>query len=98
MATKPNEYLRFANCGFSDQAIRALLIGGIDSPERLLSMTPNQIRLIRGIGPILVKEVERYLAQFDVRATLPKGNGRCERTDVTKGMAPIKVRRGNQKV
>ena len=64
MAAKPNEYLQFANCGFSGQTIRALLVAGIDSPERLLSMTPNQIRLIPGIGPILMKEVERYRAQF----------------------------------
>jgi hypothetical protein len=62
-ATRPNEYLRFANCGLSDQTIRALLIGGIDSPERLLSMTPNQIRLIRGMEVTVMKEVERYRTQ-----------------------------------
>jgi hypothetical protein len=63
MATKPNEYLRFANCGFSDRTIRTLLVGGIDSPERLLSMTPNQIRLIRGMEVTVMKEVERYRTQ-----------------------------------
>jgi hypothetical protein len=53
MATKPNEYLQFANCGFSGQ-----------TPERFLSMTSNQIRLIPGIGVTLMKAVERYRAQF----------------------------------
>ena len=57
-------YLRFKNCGFSDRTIRALLAGGVATPERLPSMTPDQVRLIRGIGPALMKEVERYRAQF----------------------------------
>ena len=61
---KPGGYLRFKNCGFSDRTIRALLAGGVATPERLPSMTPDQVRLIRGIGPALMKEVERYRAQF----------------------------------
>ena len=64
MTTKPDGYLRFAACGFSDRTIRALLMGGIVAPERLLSMTPNQIQLIPGMGANLMKEVERYRAQF----------------------------------
>ena len=54
----------FKDCGFSDRTIRTLLKGGIDTPKRLLSMAPDQIRLIQGIGPTLMKEVERYRAQF----------------------------------
>ena len=61
---KPGGYLRLKYCGFSDRTVRALLAGGIDAPERVLSMAPDQIRLIRGIGPTLMKEVERYRAQF----------------------------------
>ena len=64
MTTKPDGYLRFAACGFSDRAIRALLMGGIVAPERLLSMTPNQIQLISRMGATLMKQVERYRAQF----------------------------------
>ena len=64
MTTKPDGYLRFADCGFSDRAIRALLMGGIVAPERLLSMTPNQIQLIPRMGATLMKQVERYRAQF----------------------------------
>jgi len=37
---------------------------GIDAPERLLSMDPDQIRLLQGMGPVLMKEVERYRRKF----------------------------------
>ena len=60
----PEGYLRFKSCGFRDRTIRALLAGGVATPERLLSMTPDQVRLIRGVGPAIMKEVERYRAQF----------------------------------
>ena len=55
-----NGYERFAECGFSDRIIGALIRAGIDTPERLLSMAPDRIRLIQGIGPIMMKEIERY--------------------------------------
>ena len=61
---KPGGYPRLKYCGLSDRTVRALLAGGIDAPERVLSMAPDQIRLIRGIGPTLMKEVERYRARF----------------------------------
>ena len=61
---KPDAYMRFAECGFSDRIIGVLIRAGIDKPEQLLSMTPDSIRLIQGIGPIMIKEIERYRAQF----------------------------------
>jgi hypothetical protein len=64
---RPLGYLRFADCGFTDRTIRALLAGGIATPEQLFSMTPDQIRLIPGVGAVLMKEVERNRAQFNKR-------------------------------
>jgi hypothetical protein len=61
---KLNGYERFAECGFSERIIGVLIKAGIDAPERLLSMPPGRIRLIQGIGPVLMKEIEQYRAQF----------------------------------
>jgi len=58
-------YQRFAECGFSQRTTAVLIKAGIDAPERLLSMPPEQIRLLHGIGPTLMKEVEQYRAQFE---------------------------------
>ena len=69
---KPGGYLRLKYCGFSDRTIRALLASGIDAPERILSTAPDQIRLIRGIGPTLIKEVERYRARFNKKKKLAR--------------------------
>jgi hypothetical protein len=54
------ENLRFAECGLSERVVGALIKAGIDTPERLLSMAPDQIELIQGIGPTLAKEIEAY--------------------------------------
>jgi hypothetical protein len=54
---------RFAECGFSIRATAGLIKAGIDAPERLLSMTPDRIELIPGIGPTLMKEIEEYRAR-----------------------------------
>ena len=59
-----NGYQPFAECGFSERTIGVLIKAGIDAPEQLLSMDPAHIRLIQGIGPTLMKEIERYRAQF----------------------------------
>ena len=61
-ADKPNGYLRFADCGFSGRITAALIRGGIDTPELLVSMATARIRLVQGIGPTLMKEIERYRA------------------------------------
>lgn len=60
LADTPDVYLRFAESGLSNRVVGALIKSGIDAPERLLSMTPNRIRLIQGTGPILMKEIEQY--------------------------------------
>jgi hypothetical protein len=58
--------MRFEECGFSYRIAGVLIKAGIDAPERLLSMAPDRIRLIQGIGPTLMKEIERYRAtQFE---------------------------------
>ena len=63
-ADKLNGYQRFAECGFSHRTTAVLIKAGIDAPERLLSMDPDQIRLLQGMGPVLMKEVERYRRKF----------------------------------
>ena len=60
---KPRERLPFVECGFSERTATALIKAGIDAPERLLSMAADRIRLIQGIGPGLMKEIERYRAK-----------------------------------
>lgn len=55
----PNGYLQFAECGFSDRTKRVLIKAGVDTPERLLSIAPDRIRLTQDIGPALIKEIER---------------------------------------
>jgi hypothetical protein len=57
------ERLRFAQCGFTDRTAAILIKAGIDAPERLLPMASDRIRLIQGIGPTLMKEIERYQTQ-----------------------------------
>ena len=63
-ADKPKGYSRFAECGFSRRTTSVLIMAGIDTPEGLLSMAPDRIRLIQGIGSTLMREVERYRARF----------------------------------
>ena len=60
---KLDKRLRFEECGLSERTAGALTKAGIDTPERLLSMGPGHIRLIQGIGPTLMKEIERYQAR-----------------------------------
>ena len=62
-AIRTPERLRFAQCGFTDRAAAVLIKAGIDAPERLLPMASDRIRLIQGIGPTLMKEIERYQRQ-----------------------------------
>ena len=61
---KPNGHLRFVECGFSHRTAGVLIKAGIEVPEQLLSMPPDRTLLIQGIGPILMKEIEQYRAQF----------------------------------
>ena len=61
---KPQVYLRFADCGFSVRTASVLIKAGIDAPEKLLAMTPQDILPIQGIGRTLMKEIERYRTQF----------------------------------
>ena len=68
-AAKPSGYLRFAEYGFGDRITAVLIKAGIGAPERLLSMAPERIRLLQGIGPTLMKEIEQYRARAKVGAT-----------------------------
>ena len=63
-AAKASGHLPFADCGFSPRTTAVLIKGGIDTPKQLMSVAPDRIRLIQGIGPTLTKEIERYRAQF----------------------------------
>ena len=57
-ATAPSQSIRLFDAFYR---AGSLVFGG---GEQLLSMTPDQIRLIQGIGSTLMKEVERYRARF----------------------------------
>jgi hypothetical protein len=57
------ERLRFAQCGFTDRTAAVLIRAGIGAPEHLLHVASDRIRLIQGIGPGLMKEIERYQRQ-----------------------------------
>lgn len=57
------ERLRFAQCGLTDRTAAVLIKAGIDAPEHLLHIASDRIRLIQGIGPALMKEIERYQRQ-----------------------------------
>lgn len=58
----PPAYLHFAGCGFSDRITFVLVKAGIDTPEQLLSMAPDRVRLIPGIGETLIKEIDQHRA------------------------------------
>jgi DNA-directed RNA polymerase alpha subunit len=68
-ADELNGYERFAECGFSERIIGVLIKAGINAPEQLLSMTPDRIRLIQGIGPTSMKEIEQYRANSNNEQT-----------------------------
>lgn len=55
---------RFAQQNFSPKVIDALVAAGIDAPERLLSMSPERVRLLPGVGPKTSEEVERYRKNY----------------------------------
>ena len=48
--------------GLSHRTVAVLLKAGVTA-EQLLSMAPDQIRLLRGIGEGLLKEIEEYRAR-----------------------------------
>jgi hypothetical protein len=50
--------------GLSDRTIQALVDARIDSPERLLFKTPEQLRSIAGIGKAALAEITAYRARF----------------------------------
>ena len=54
----------FRDKGLSDRTVKALLDCGIDAPERLLFMTPDQLAVIRGVGKISLREIMLYREQF----------------------------------
>jgi hypothetical protein len=73
---KPPAYLRFVECGFSDRITFVLVKAGIDTPERLLSMAPDRVRLIPGIGETLIKEIDQYRASRNGLGVTNGGDGR----------------------
>ena len=68
-------HMRFAECGFSPRTVAVLVKAGIDTPERLLSMGPERIRLVQGIGVVLMKEIEQYRARAGAKSSLDKSTG-----------------------
>jgi hypothetical protein len=54
----------FAGRGFSYSTIRALVVSGIDAPERLLSAKDTDLLSIPGIDETVFREIARYRARF----------------------------------
>jgi DNA-directed RNA polymerase alpha subunit len=54
----------FSGRGLSNRTIEALIASAIDAPERLLFMTPAQLRDILGIGKASLAEIMKYRSRF----------------------------------
>ena len=54
----------FQRRGLSHRTIDAIRASGIDTPERLLFMTPKQLQSIPGIGKAAMCEIEAYRSRF----------------------------------
>ena len=62
VSDRPNR-LPFRDAGLSDHTVTALLNSGIDTPNRLLSITPADIAVIPGIGKNSLDKIMRYRAR-----------------------------------
>jgi len=51
---------RFLDCGLTGRTTKALMAAGHTSPEQLLVRPIAEIRQIRGIGALSLKEIEAY--------------------------------------
>ena len=54
----------FTARGFSYPTIKALVLAGIDAPERLLFADEADLLLIRGLDEVALEEIARYRAEF----------------------------------
>jgi hypothetical protein len=54
----------FTARGFSHSTIKALVLGGIDAPERLLFANEAELLSIVGLHEGALEEIARYRAQF----------------------------------
>jgi hypothetical protein len=54
----------FTARGFSHSSIKALVLGGIDAPERLLFTDEAELASIPGLDEVALEEIARYRAQF----------------------------------
>ena len=54
----------FTARGFSHSTIKALVLGGIDAPERLLFADEAELLSIAGLDEGALEEIARYRAQF----------------------------------
>ena len=52
--------------GLSDRTVDRLVAYGIDAPERLLFITPSQLRSIPGVGKRSLAEIIKYRTRFVV--------------------------------
>jgi len=55
---------RFKNRGLSNATITALIAAGIDAPERLLFYDARDLKKLRGVGPVKLREIETYRAAY----------------------------------
>jgi hypothetical protein len=54
----------FTARGFGHSTIKALVLGGIDAPERLLFADEADLRSIPGVDEVALEEIARYRFEF----------------------------------
>jgi hypothetical protein len=54
----------FTARGFSPSTIKALVLSGIDAPERLLFADEAELASIPGLDEVALEQIARYRAQF----------------------------------
>lgn len=55
---------RYAQRGFSENAVVALNQAGYVYPEALLFADPSELRAVKGIGPAALKQIMAYRNRF----------------------------------
>jgi hypothetical protein len=80
----------FTARGFSYSTIRALVVGGIDAPERLLFAMKTDLLAIPGIDERAAQEIAQYRARFAAADHEPPLKASSAAPPV--GAVPVRVR------
>jgi len=66
---------RFKNRGLSNATVTALIAAGLDAPERLLFLDARELKKLRGVGPVKLREIASYRATFLPQSNVESGDG-----------------------